>query len=166
MGLDIEWGVNDGSPYAHKLMGVTDGAIGRMHYFEFWTKGSGLWSRGTWNDGQKTPPYYRILSTYKTTPEQDLVVRNALREAQKNPQTYSVFGERDCNHRPWQAVEGALGSRGPTFAFDPVNRTTGEIRDAQGNYAGWENPDTGNIYDKGWNWAGWNPNWQKTFGKK
>jgi RHS repeat-associated protein len=165
-GLDIGWGRDIYSFWDHKIISVTDAAAGGMHYFEFYTKGSALGSTGIWNDAMAANPGYRSIGMYTTTPEQDFVVLNGLREAQKNPEYYSIFGHRDCNSRPWQVVERTLGSRGPVFKFNPVDPKTGAIHDAQGRSIGFEDPNTGNIYDKGWNWRGWNPNWKKKFSKE
>jgi RHS repeat-associated protein len=165
LGLDVEMGTDIYSVWSHQLIGVTDAAAGRMHYFEFYTKGSNFGSRGRWDDAMAVSSGYRPDWRHTTTPEQDLALLNGFRDAQKHPHYYSIFGHRECRSRPLKVLENALGSRGPAYKFDPVNHTTGDIHDAKGNSVGWENPDTGNIYDKRWNWAGWNPDWKKTFAK-
>jgi RHS repeat-associated protein len=166
-GLDVETGTHPAGFFPHFYIGVNDWASGGgMHWFDFHPyHEDSLWGivydSGSWSDHMTQASNFKMDEYAHTTPEQDLAILNALQLAQDDPAFYSVILADECSQRAYQVLHAALG---PQFLnFNPVD-SQGNIVDAQGNWAGWENPDSGNIYDSNWNWAGWNPNWDVSRG--
>ena len=163
-GLDVVTGTHPAGAFPHFFIGVTDwSAGGGTRYFDFYPRGGGgFWySSGAWDNSLRAPSNFTPVSNYVTTSEQDLVVLHALYAAQANPGAYSVILCKECEARAMGVLAAALGPQGTHF--NPVDPYTGNIFDAQGNWAGWEDANTGNIYDSNGNWAGWNKSWRQNF---
>jgi RHS repeat-associated protein len=170
MGLNVETGSHPAGFFSHTYIGVTDWAAapwGGMHWFDFGPAqdasqaGAFFYSSGHWDDSMTQPSNFQVEKFSVTTPEQDLVILNGLYLAQDQKPFYSEILCKDCSDRIRGVLADALGPQ--KLSYNPVDPYTGNIWDAQGNWAGWENPDTGNIYDAAGDWAGWNPNWQRHF---
>ncbi len=167
MGLDVETGTHPAGIFPHYYIGVTDAASGGgLRWFDFSPKdnatGAFWYAAGHWDDTMTRPTNFSRSGYSHATPEQDLVILNALYQPKENPSFYSVVLCAECQNRAQGVLRDALGTE--RFNFDPVNHYTGNISDAQGNWVGWENPDTGNIYNADGKWAGYNPDFRKTFG--
>lgn len=155
MGLDFETGTHAAGFFPHWYVGVDDWTLqsGGMRYFDFSpTKGTQF--GGHWDDSATQPGHYTANGFQSTTPAQDLVLINAYYLSQDSPPFYFFLG-CECQSRIFDVEKAALGSQG--FGYNPVDPYTGNIFDAQGNWAGWQDLDTGNIYDADGDWAGWMP---------
>jgi RHS repeat-associated protein len=157
-GLDVDVGTHPWLISRHWFIGVDDWSLaqGGMQWFDF-SPQSGTMFGGRWDNHTSAPSNYTTAgnSYLATTPAQDLVILNALYLSQDNPPSYFICG-CECQSRISQVLHGALGPE--WLNYDPVDPYTGNIFDAKGNWAGWEDFDTGNIYDSEGDWAGWDPN--------
>ena len=161
-GLDVEEGFHLAGVLPHHYFGITDPNSGtNMRWFDFFPTENPFYSQGQWSSNTGQPGGFHNIDTIHTTPEQDLVILNAFYNATDNPGTFILIGG-NCYDTGTRILQDALGPQ--ATQFNPVDPYTGNIFDAQGNWAGWENPDTGNIYDSEGDWAGWNPNWNSDSG--
>jgi RHS repeat-associated protein len=162
-GLNVVEGYHWNGYVPHYYFSVTDPSTqpSGVRYFDFFPTGNTVYSQGGWGSNGVQPSGFNTAGlNLVTTPEQDLVVRNAFYLASDHAGMFGLLFA-NCNDTGRAVVNSALGARGTNY--NPVDPYTGNIWDAKGNWAGWEDPYTGNIYDTDNSWAGWNPYWKNTF---
>src|SRR4029077_642364 len=60
-------------------------------------------------------------------------------------------------------ISGAADTLRALVGYAVPDLNTGNIFDASGNYAGWEDPYTGNLYDNEGAWSSWDSHYQQVF---